>query len=123
MAPSQQVWGQTIRRETYLELTHVLEDLFSVLRHHCGVVHVRFVHKHISDGLHLTLISLSTFRRCFWPEVLGMVVVALVFVLDHRLDLSNGVHEFSRILMDNLLDVHALFVFIFDDWGSEVGNL
>jgi hypothetical protein len=115
--------GQIARQETYLKLTHILEDFFGVLRHHCGVVHVRFVLKYIPDRLNLTAVSFSTFRRCFWPDVLGVVIVTLVFVLDHRLDLSNGVHEFSWILKDDLLDVHALFVFIFEDWGSEVGNL
>jgi len=71
----------------------------------------------------LTPVSFSAFRGCFWPDVLGVIIVALVFVLDHRLDLSNGVHEFSGIFVDNLLNVHALFVIIFNDWGSEVGDL
>ena len=71
----------------------------------------------------MTTVSFSTFRRCFWPDILGVVIVALVFVLDHRLDLSNGVHELPWILKDDLLDVHALLVVILDDWGSKVDNL
>ena len=31
--------------------------------------------------------------------------------------------EFLWILTDDLIDVHALFVLIFDNWGSEVGDL
>ena len=109
--------------KTYLEFAHVLEDLFGIFRHHRGVIHVRFVHKYIPDGLDLTAVSFSTLRGCLWPDILGMVIVGLIFVLDHRLDLSNGVHELPRTVVLDFFDVHALFVVIFDDWGGKVGDL
>ena len=77
-------------RDLLQALTHGLEDFFDVLGRHGGVVHVRFVLKYIPDGLNLTAVSFSMFRRCFWPDILGAVIVGLVFVLDHRLDLSDG---------------------------------
>jgi len=45
--------------------------------------------------------------------------------VDCHLNLLNGVHEFLWIFMDNLLDIHALFVIVLDDvdWGSEVGGV
>jgi len=46
-------------------------------------MHIRFVLKHIPDGLNLTAVSFSTL----------VVIVVLVFVLNHHLDLSNGVHD------------------------------
>ena len=49
----------------------------------------------------------------------GAVIVGLVFVLDHCLDLSDGVRKVHRILVD----IHAVIIFIFDDQGSEVNNL
>ena len=63
------------------------------------------------------------FRRCLRPDVLSLVIVALVFILDHLLNLSDGIHKFPWILMHDLLDAHALFIFIFNNWGSEAGNL
>jgi hypothetical protein len=112
-----------VSREAYLELTHILEDLFGVLGHHCGVVHIRFVLKYIPDCLNLTAILFCTFRGYLWPDVLGAVTIVLVFVLDHCLDLSNGVGELPLIFADDFLDVHALFVLILDNWGGEVSNL
>ena len=81
-------------------------------------MHIRFVHKYISDGLNFTTVSFSSFGRSFWPDVLGVVVIVLVLVLNHRLDLSDGVYEFSGILMNDLLDVHTLLVLIFNRWGG-----
>lgn len=86
-------------------------------------MHIRFVHKYIPDSLDLTAELFSTLRRYVWPDVLGVVIIVLVVVLDHLLDLSNGVDEFPGILMNDLLDIHALLVFIFYHWRSEVDDL
>jgi len=74
---------------------------------------------YVPVSLDLTVVSLGTLGRYFWSNVLDVVVVWLVLVLDSL----NGVHEFMRVLANDLLDVHALFVIIFDDRGSESDDL
>lgn len=98
---------------TYLEVVHVVKDVFGIFRDHGHVIFINGVLVGLSDLIDFPLVSLCSRGADLWPDARSLLLSGLgLHAVDIALidDADAVILDLDSLVLGTLLDVHVDFV-------------